>query len=172
MSITLALTAKGRLTLRREVREHLGARPGDKVEVDLLPNGRIQLKAKKTVPISDVFGMMAEPAAPPGSIEELNEAIAAGGAGEIGASRTGGVRVLLKVTPKRQVTLPAHVLDALRAKPGDRLLLEETPAGYRLCPGRNDAEGLAPLRHKIRRGRGSFDIHAFRDQARDPSLRD
>lgn len=82
MSITLTVTAKGQLTLSREVREHLGAHTGDKVDVDLLPNGRVQLKAKERSPISDVFGMLAEPDAPPISIEELNEAIAAGWAGE------------------------------------------------------------------------------------------
>ena len=38
--------------------------------------------------------------------------------------------MLAKVTSKRQVTFPARVLDALGAKPGDRLLLEETSAGF------------------------------------------
>ena len=80
--------------------------------------------------------------------------------------------MLAKVTSKRQVTFPARVLDALGARPGDRLLLEETPQGYLLCPRRVDPERLAPLRAKLRRGRGSFDIDAFRKQPRDPSLRD
>ena len=82
MSMTLTVTAKGQITLRKAVREHLGARIGDRIDVDLLPNGRVQLKAKKRAPISDVFGMLAEPEGPPISIEELNEAIAAGWAGE------------------------------------------------------------------------------------------
>ena len=80
--------------------------------------------------------------------------------------------MLVKVTSKRQVTFPARVLDALGAKPGDRLLLEETPEGFLLCPRRIDPDRLAPLRHKLRRGQGSFYIHAFRDHAHDPSLRD
>ena len=80
--------------------------------------------------------------------------------------------MLVKVTSKRQVTFPARVLDALGARPGDRLLLEETPVGFLLCPRRIDSDRLAPLREKLRRGHGSFDIHAFREQPHDPSLRD
>ena len=80
--------------------------------------------------------------------------------------------MLVKVTSKRQVTFPARVLDALGARPGDRLLLEETPEGYLLCPRRVDPDRLAPLRSKLRRGRGSFDVDAFREQPHDPSLRD
>lgn len=80
--------------------------------------------------------------------------------------------MLVKVTSKRQVTFPARVLDALGARPGDRLLLEETPEGYLLCPRRVDPDRLAPLRSKLRRGHASFDIDAFRQQPHDPSLRD
>lgn len=82
MSITVTVTAKGQITLRKQVREHLEARAGDRIDVDLLPNGRVQLRAKKRGPISDVFGILAEPDAPPVSIEEMSEAIAAGWAGE------------------------------------------------------------------------------------------
>ncbi len=35
--------------------------------------------------------------------------------------------MLVIVTSKRRVTFPARVLDALGAKPDDRLLLEEPP---------------------------------------------
>lgn len=40
--------------------------------------------------------------------------------------------MLLKVTSKRQVTFPAWVLEAMGAKPGDRLLLEEANEGFLL----------------------------------------
>ena len=70
--------------------------------------------------------------------------------------------MLLKVDSNRQVALPAEVLDALGARPGDRLLLEATPEGYLLTAGRKDPGRLAPLRNELRRGQGSFDIHAFR----------
>ena len=82
MAITLTVTAKGQITLRKEVREHLGARQGDKVDVDLLPDGQVLLRAKPGEPISSVFGMLAEPGTRRRSVEELSEAAAAGWAGE------------------------------------------------------------------------------------------
>ena len=68
----MTVTAKGRITLRKEVREHLGARHGDKVDVDLLPDGQVLLRAKPGEPISSVFGMAPETRRR--SVEELNEA--------------------------------------------------------------------------------------------------
>ena len=80
--------------------------------------------------------------------------------------------MFVKVTPRRQVTLPARVFDALGAKPGDRLLLEETGKGFLLRRRRIEPDRLAPLRHKLRRGHGRFDIHTFHKQPHGPSLRD
>lgn len=82
MSIILTITAKGQITLRREVLEHLGARPGDKVLVDLEPNRRLQLATRGKRPISAMYGMLAKPGTPRRSIGELREAAAAGWAGE------------------------------------------------------------------------------------------
>ena len=83
MPITLTVTAKGQLTLRREVLEHLGVRLGDKVDADLLKNGRLQVRAKSGKSVTTVFGMLAKPRQPPRSIEDLNEATTAGWAGEV-----------------------------------------------------------------------------------------
>ena len=80
--------------------------------------------------------------------------------------------MFVKVTPRRQVTLPARVFDALGAKPGDRLLLEETGKDFLLRRRRIEPDRLAPLRHKLRRGQGRFDIHTFHKQPHGPSLRD
>ena len=81
MAITLTVTAKGQIILRKEVREHLGARQGDKVDVHLLPDGQVLLRARPGKPISSIFGMLAKPGTRRHSIEELNEAAAAGWAG-------------------------------------------------------------------------------------------
>ena len=81
MAITLTVTSKGQITLRKEVLAHLGARPGDKLDVDLLADGRMQLRPKRGTPIAAIFGMLVKPAVPL-SIEELNEVAAAGWAGE------------------------------------------------------------------------------------------
>ncbi len=80
---TLTITAKGQVTLRKEVLRHLGVAPGAKVEVNLLPDGRVELRpVVKTGKISDVFGMLRREGQPSLSIEEINEAIAAGWAGK------------------------------------------------------------------------------------------
>ena len=83
MPITLTVTAKGQITLRKEVLEHLGVRPGDKVDADLLKNGRMQVRAKHGKSVTTVFGMLAKPGQPRRSIKDLNEAAAAGWAGEV-----------------------------------------------------------------------------------------
>ena len=83
MPVTLTVTAKGQITLRKEVLEHLGVRPGDKVDADLLKDGRLQVRAKHGKSVTTIFGMLAKPGQPPSSIEDLNEATAAGWAGEV-----------------------------------------------------------------------------------------
>ena len=82
MPITLTVTAKGQITLRKEVLAHLGAKPGDKLDVDLLANGRMQLRPKRGMPPSTVFGMLARPGSPRLSVDEMNELAASGWAGE------------------------------------------------------------------------------------------
>jgi len=83
MSITLTVTAKGQITLRKEVLAHLGVRPGDKLDVDLLADGRMQLRSKRGTSAAAVFGMLAKPGARPLSVEEMNEIVASGWAGEM-----------------------------------------------------------------------------------------
>ena len=81
--------------------------------------------------------------------------------------------MLVKITSKRQVTFPARVLEAMGVRPGDRLIrLEEGPDGFVLRPQTIDSARLAPLREKLRRGWGSFDLGAFREQRHNPALRD
>ena len=78
----------------------------------------------------------------------------------------------VKITSKRQVTFPARVLDDLGLGPGDRIDLEEGPDGFLLRPVRVDMTSLAPLRGKLERGVGAFDLETFRDQPHDSALRD
>lgn len=46
---TLTVTARGQVTFRKEVLQHLGIKPGDRIEVDLLPGGQAALKAAQPV---------------------------------------------------------------------------------------------------------------------------
>jgi AbrB family looped-hinge helix DNA binding protein len=80
--------------------------------------------------------------------------------------------MLVKITAKRQVTFPARVLEALGVGPGDRLELQETSDGFILRPRRIDKSRLAPLRDQLPRGKGTFDLAAFRNETHDPTLRD
>ncbi len=83
MTTTLTVTTKGQVTLRKDVLKHLGVEPGSKVEVNLLPNGRAELRAaKKTGSIEDFFGSLYRPGTKALTIEEINEAIEKGWAGE------------------------------------------------------------------------------------------
>lgn len=82
---TLTVTGKGQVTLRKEVLRHLGVEPGQKIDVDLLPGGRIEVRAaRRTGKISDIFGMLKREGQPTLSIEQMNEIIEQGWAGELG----------------------------------------------------------------------------------------
>jgi AbrB family looped-hinge helix DNA binding protein len=79
---TLTVTAKGQVTLRKDLLEHLGVRPGEKITVDKLPDGRIEMKAlRPTGKISDVFDRLKRKDGPSLSIEEINEVARRGWAG-------------------------------------------------------------------------------------------
>ena len=63
--------------------DHLGVKPGEKVTVDKLPGGRIEVRAAgPTARISDAFGFLKRDDGPVLTIEEINEAAAEGWAGE------------------------------------------------------------------------------------------
>jgi hypothetical protein len=55
----LSVTSRGQVTFRREVLNHLGIKPGDKIEVDLLPGGMCALSAARPRgPAVNVFGVL------------------------------------------------------------------------------------------------------------------
>jgi AbrB family looped-hinge helix DNA binding protein len=79
---TLTVTAKGQVTLRKDVLDHLGVRPGEKITVDKLPGGRIEVKAARpNGKISDVFGFLKRDKGPTLSIEEIGRIAARGWSG-------------------------------------------------------------------------------------------
>lgn len=76
---TLTVTAKGQITLRKEMLKHLGVQPGDKITVDALPDGQVLVKAaRQTGQISDIFDLLKRGDGPTLSIEEINEIAARG----------------------------------------------------------------------------------------------
>jgi antitoxin PrlF len=81
---TLTVTARGQLTLKKELLQHMGIAPGGKIEVDKLPDGRVVLKAERpNVDISDFIGCLAGKTTKVATLEEIEEAIKAGWAGQI-----------------------------------------------------------------------------------------
>ena len=78
MALELTITAKGQITLRRAVLDHLGVEPGAKVIVALLENGRIELVAAMARDdIKSLRGALRRPGQRPVSLEEMQEAIEA-----------------------------------------------------------------------------------------------
>jgi len=79
---TLTVTAKGQVTLRKDILNHLGVSPGAKVVVDKLPDGRVEIKAAAAGKISDVFGMLKSKTRKSLSLDEIKETAARGWAGK------------------------------------------------------------------------------------------
>ena len=81
---TLTITARGQVTLRKKVLDHLGIKPGGKMELELLPDGRGMIRASRpTGKIQDFFGVLAGKTKKVATIEEMNEAAAEGWAGRV-----------------------------------------------------------------------------------------
>jgi AbrB family looped-hinge helix DNA binding protein len=80
---TLTVTAKGQVTLRKEFLRHLGVHPGERITVEKLPGGRIEVRAARPAgDISDAFDFLKRAAGPRLSIEEISEVAARGWAGK------------------------------------------------------------------------------------------
>ncbi len=78
----LTITAKGQVTLRKDLLAHLGVQPGDKISVDKLPDGRVEVSAVRPAgSISDVFNILKRETTRSLSIEQINRIAARGWAG-------------------------------------------------------------------------------------------
>ena len=78
----LSVTSRGQVTFRREVLQHLGIMPGDKIEIDLLPGAKAQLSASRPQgsPVA-LRGILAEKTNGARlSVEQIDAAIAQAGA--------------------------------------------------------------------------------------------
>ena len=74
---TLTVRARGRVTFRKEVLQHLGIKPGDKIELQLLPGGKGVIQAARPVGSIDGFvGLLAGRTSKVATIEEMGEAVA------------------------------------------------------------------------------------------------
>jgi bifunctional DNA-binding transcriptional regulator/antitoxin component of YhaV-PrlF toxin-antitoxin module len=57
---TLTVTARGQVTFRKDVLRHMGVKPGEKIELELMPGGKGMISAaRKKGSIEDFIGVLA-----------------------------------------------------------------------------------------------------------------
>lgn len=83
---TATMTSKGQLTVPKEIRDRLGLKPGDKVE--LVPYGEqaVTLRKRRSVPLRELFGSLPNNGVSL-TLEEMDDAIAAAVAERVERSR-------------------------------------------------------------------------------------
>ncbi len=80
---TLTVTARGQVTFRKDVLQHLGIKPGEKIELDKLPDGRVALRAARPSGSIDGFlGLLAGKTTKVATLNDINQAAADGWAGK------------------------------------------------------------------------------------------
>ena len=80
---TLTVTARGQVTFRKNVLRHLGIQPGEKIVLELLPEGHAALRAARpSGSINGFVGLLAGKTKKTATIEEMNDAAARGWAGK------------------------------------------------------------------------------------------
>lgn len=78
---TVAVTPKGEIPLPKHILKVLGVRPGDRLVLEELPNGQVQLRPAPTGTISDVFDLFRKRGRKPVSIDEMKRSAARGWSG-------------------------------------------------------------------------------------------
>ena len=76
---SLTVTAKGRVILRKEILLHLGVRPGDRIEIDLLPGRKVSIRPREPGnPMESLFGLLKKEGELPLTLQQIDEIIADG----------------------------------------------------------------------------------------------
>ncbi len=69
----LTVTAQGQVSLSKDMLRHLGIRPGEKIKVDMLPNGVVALRAVRPVgSIEGFLGLLAGKSSKIATLDEIN----------------------------------------------------------------------------------------------------
>ena len=80
--LTQTVTAKGQVTLRREVLQHLGIASGDRIAIEKAPGGEVHIRAVKAAGrMTSFLGCLEDVTDVYLTVEQMNDAIAAGWAG-------------------------------------------------------------------------------------------
>ena len=83
---SLAVTVKGQVTLKRDLLQHLGVKPGERVEFEKLPGGELRARAARPTGTIDDFLHALDGKVKlkkPLTIEEMSDIAAAGWAGQL-----------------------------------------------------------------------------------------
>lgn len=80
---SLTVTMKGQVTLKRELLQHLGIKPGERIALEKLPGGELRVRAERPAgTISSFIGRHANKMKKSLTVDEINEIAASGWAGE------------------------------------------------------------------------------------------
>ena len=71
---TLTITAKGQVTLKQDLLKHLGVGPGERIEVEKMPAGRVVVRASEQEgKIADFIGCLSQKKGPKLTLKQMNE---------------------------------------------------------------------------------------------------
>ena len=82
---TLLVTMKGQITLKRDLLQFLGIKPGERLEIDKLPGGELRLRAAQPSGMIDDFFHALDGKvnlSKPLTVDDMNEIAAQGWAGQ------------------------------------------------------------------------------------------
>ncbi len=83
MKSTSKITSKGQVTLRKAVLDQLGVRPGDRVTVELVAPGHVEVRPAGVGASLEAFvGCLKKPGAPSLSVEDMSAIASEGWAGQ------------------------------------------------------------------------------------------
>ena len=83
MKATLKITSKGQVTLRRELLDELGVKPGDRIVVEPVAPGRVELRrAHEPGGLAAFVGCLKEAGGIALSLEDIRDVAREGWAGE------------------------------------------------------------------------------------------
>lgn len=83
---SLAVTVKGQVTLKRDLLQHLGVKPGERVEFEKLPGGELRVRAARPTGTIDDFLHALDGKVKlkkPLTVEDMSDIAAAGWAGQL-----------------------------------------------------------------------------------------
>ena len=82
----LTVTAKGQVTLKRDLLQHLGIKPGERIDLEKRPGGELRVRAARPTGSIERFLHSLDGKATGGTkltIEDMNRIAAAGWAGDL-----------------------------------------------------------------------------------------